>query len=109
MNQTNVINDAFHIAHTDTYATISGFRLGSVQVAILPTKAKMTMRTTIRERGGVARLSSTPDFSLHIARTDTYAERKTALTRTQREQKDFFFLKPVKKITGFRPDTSQER
>ena len=87
LNQTNVINDAFHIAHTDTYATISGFRLGSVQVAILPTKAKMTMRTTTRKRGGVARLSSTPEFSLHMP-ADTYAERKTALTRTRR---NFFF------------------
>jgi hypothetical protein len=87
LNQTNVINDAFHIAHTDTYATISGFRLGSVQVAIFPTKARMTMRTTARERGGLARLSSTPDFSRHISRTDTYAE---------------------KKITSFRPDTSQD-
>ena len=31
LNKTNVINDAFHIAHTDMYATINGFRLGSLQ------------------------------------------------------------------------------
>ena len=31
LNKTNVINDAFHIAHNDMFATINGFRLGSVQ------------------------------------------------------------------------------
>jgi hypothetical protein len=31
LNKTNVLNDAFHIAHADVYGTINGFRLGSVQ------------------------------------------------------------------------------
>lgn len=31
LNKTNVINDAFYIAHNDIYGTINGFRLGSIQ------------------------------------------------------------------------------
>ena len=31
LNKTNVINDAFYIAHNDVYGTINGFRLGSTQ------------------------------------------------------------------------------
>ena len=29
LNTTNVLNDAFHISHTDVFGTINGFRLGS--------------------------------------------------------------------------------